>query len=188
MRTCRDRGAQRQGSSAGGGQCDLESLRRLPSSESSPHATDDDGIRRLPPSSGGLGQVGLREQGCQVAARTYRAWRSQRPAARTFSDALVVEAIREVARTTTTNVQGQRSHGFELAWTLAGNVSRRLARHVLRGHRAAKPEGCETWDGSHENVCHLGVARVGVERIDSVPHSAQIVVCVRYAPWATGLV
>lgn len=45
------------------------------------------------------GRVGLREQGCQVAARTYRAWRSQRPAARTFSDALVAEAIREVART-----------------------------------------------------------------------------------------
>jgi putative transposase len=29
----------------------------------------------------------LREQGCQVAARTYRAWRIRRPAARTISDA-----------------------------------------------------------------------------------------------------
>ena len=28
----------------------------------------------------------LREQGCQVAARTYRAWRTRRPAARTIGD------------------------------------------------------------------------------------------------------
>ncbi len=39
----------------------------------------------------------LREQGCQVAARTYRAWRSARPSARTVSDASVVDAIRDVA-------------------------------------------------------------------------------------------
>jgi hypothetical protein len=36
----------------------------------------------------------LREQGCQVAARTYRAWRRCRPpAARTLSDAVIVNAI-----------------------------------------------------------------------------------------------
>ncbi len=36
----------------------------------------------------------LREQGCPVAARTYRAWRAGRPpAARTFSDAVVIDAI-----------------------------------------------------------------------------------------------
>jgi putative transposase len=36
----------------------------------------------------------LREQGCQVAARTYRAWRSRRvPAAWTVSDAHVMNAI-----------------------------------------------------------------------------------------------
>ena len=39
----------------------------------------------------------LREQGCQIAARTYRAWRSRRPAARTISDAQTVDAVREVA-------------------------------------------------------------------------------------------
>ncbi len=39
----------------------------------------------------------LREQGCQVAARTYRAWRSRRPAARTISDAQTVNAIRGIA-------------------------------------------------------------------------------------------
>jgi transposase InsO family protein len=39
----------------------------------------------------------LREQDVQVAARTYRAWKSGQPAARTISDATVVDAVREVA-------------------------------------------------------------------------------------------
>jgi hypothetical protein len=41
----------------------------------------------------------LREQGCQVAARTYREWKSpSRPlAARTVTDAQVLDAVREVA-------------------------------------------------------------------------------------------
>ncbi len=43
----------------------------------------------------------LREQGCQVAARTYRAWRRPRPAARTVSDAAVVDSVRDLAWTTT---------------------------------------------------------------------------------------
>ena len=38
----------------------------------------------------------LREQGCQVAARTYRAWKAGRVAARTFSDARVVDVVREL--------------------------------------------------------------------------------------------
>ena len=33
----------------------------------------------------------LREQGCQVAARTYRAWRAGRPCVRTLTDAAVEE-------------------------------------------------------------------------------------------------
>ena len=39
----------------------------------------------------------LCEQGCQVAARTYRAWKTRQPSARTISDAMVVEAIEQVA-------------------------------------------------------------------------------------------
>ncbi len=35
----------------------------------------------------------LCEQGCQIAARTYRAWRSRRPAARTITDAQSIAAI-----------------------------------------------------------------------------------------------
>ncbi len=37
----------------------------------------------------------LREQGCQVAARTYRAWR-EGPAARTITDARIVDEVRSV--------------------------------------------------------------------------------------------
>jgi hypothetical protein len=47
----------------------------------------------------------LREQGCQIAARTYRAWRvAQQPAARTVSDAPVINAICDVRFTTTPRV------------------------------------------------------------------------------------
>jgi transposase InsO family protein len=48
----------------------------------------------------------LREQGVKIAARTYRAWRSRQPAARTLSDALVVDAVRDAAWTT--DPQGKR--------------------------------------------------------------------------------
>lgn len=43
----------------------------------------------------------LREQGCQIAARTYRAWREpgQRVAARTVTDALVLNTVRDLAWT-----------------------------------------------------------------------------------------
>jgi putative transposase len=39
----------------------------------------------------------LREQGVKIAARTYRAWRSPRVSARTVTDAMVVDAVREAA-------------------------------------------------------------------------------------------
>ena len=43
----------------------------------------------------------LRGQGCQIAARTYRAWRAARqPAARTVSDATVINAIFDASFTT----------------------------------------------------------------------------------------
>ena len=48
----------------------------------------------------------LREQACQVAARTYRALRRRRPAARTISDAQVVNTIRDIAWTV--NAEGRR--------------------------------------------------------------------------------
>lgn len=39
----------------------------------------------------------LKEQGVKIAARTYRSWRQGRVAARTVSDALVMDAVREIA-------------------------------------------------------------------------------------------
>ena len=51
----------------------------------------------------------LRQQGCQVAARTYRSWnQAGRPvAARTVTDALVIDAVRQVAWAT--GVDGRRT-------------------------------------------------------------------------------
>jgi transposase InsO family protein len=61
----------------------------------------------------------LREQGCQVAARTYREWKSpSRPiAARTLADAGVENAVREAA------------------WTTGADGVRRLAPEGLYGRR-----------------------------------------------------
>ncbi len=61
----------------------------------------------------------LREQGCQVAARTYREWkRPSRPVAdRTLTDAQVIDAVREAA------------------WTTGPDGLRRLAPEGLYGRR-----------------------------------------------------
>ena len=50
----------------------------------------------------------LREQGCQIAARTYRSWTSARRAvaARTVTDAHVVDAVRDIAWTTKVDRSG----------------------------------------------------------------------------------
>lgn len=59
----------------------------------------------------------LSEHGCKVAARSYRAWRTRRPAARTITDAMVVDQIRAVA------------------WTVDRHGRRRLAPEGLYGRR-----------------------------------------------------
>lgn len=61
----------------------------------------------------------LREQGCQIAARTYRDWaRANRPvAARTITDAQVTNQVRD------------------LAWTLDHQGVRRMAPEGLYGRR-----------------------------------------------------
>jgi len=50
----------------------------------------------------------LREQGCQVAARTYRSWKraGRVVAPRTVSDAQVVDAVRDIAWTTKVDRDG----------------------------------------------------------------------------------
>lgn len=68
----------------------------------------------------------LREQGCQVAARTYRAWKRARPASRTLRDAAVVDAIRTVC-------WRRDEHGM-LRLTPEGLYGRRkLTAHLRRG-------------------------------------------------------
>jgi hypothetical protein len=66
----------------------------------------------------------LREQGCQIAARTYRGWRSAAPAARTISDARVVDAVRSAAWTT--DIHGRRK------MTPEGLYGRRKMTALLR--------------------------------------------------------
>jgi len=74
----------------------------------------------------------LREQGCQVAARTYRSWKQTgRPvAARTVTDAQVIDAVGEVAWAT--GVDGRRT------LTPEGLYGRRKMTAYLR--RSAMPE------------------------------------------------
>ncbi len=62
----------------------------------------------------------LREQGCQIAARTYRAWRhaGRTVAARTVTDAQVVDAVRDIAWTTKMDSDGVRVR----SWALRGST------------------------------------------------------------------
>ena len=94
----------------------------------------------------------LREQGCQVAARTYRAWRTARPSARTVSDAHVVDAIRDIAwkvdahgraKLTPEGLYGRRKMTALLRRTShpdasAGSVDRAMAALGLSGVRRDK--------------------------------------------------
>ncbi len=66
----------------------------------------------------------LREQGCQVAARTYRAWRGAGPAARTVTDAQIVDAVRSVVWST--DADGRRK------MTPEGLYGRRKMTALLR--------------------------------------------------------
>ena len=48
----------------------------------------------------------LRQQGVQIAARTYRAWRQERVSHRTITDAIVEDAVRDAAWATITDAVG----------------------------------------------------------------------------------
>src|SRR5690625_4408464 len=72
----------------------------------------------------------LREQGLQIAARTYRAWKQKdRPVAdRTITDAMVVDAVREAAWTTTADARGILRRRL----TPEGLYGRRKMTHHIR--------------------------------------------------------
>lgn len=95
----------------------------------------------------------LREQGCQIAARTYRDWaRANRPvAARTISDATVINVIREavwkvddhgVRRMMPEGLYGRRKMTALVRRTLVhaspGSVDRAMRSLVLQGVRRSK--------------------------------------------------
>lgn len=72
----------------------------------------------------------LREQGVQVTARTYRAWKQGRVAARTVSDALVVDA----AWTDVTN-------------PITGEVRRKMTPEGRDGRSTPEPAARAAWPG-----------------------------------------
>lgn len=90
----------------------------------------------------------LRQQGCQIAARTYRAWQRQQPAARTVSDAMVMNAILDASfstdadgrrRLTPEGLYGRRKMtaylrrtGFEVAVCTVDRCMRTLGRTGVR--------------------------------------------------------
>jgi len=87
----------------------------------------------------------LREQGCQIAARTYRAWNSagRVVAARTVSDAHVVDAVRDIAWTTDAQGRRKRKMTAYLRRTVmpaasAGSVDRAMRTLGLAGVRRDK--------------------------------------------------
>ena len=96
----------------------------------------------------------LREQGCQIAARTYRSWKQpgRAVAARTITDAQVIDAVHEVAWST--NAAGQKVLAPEglygrrkmtalirrtaVADASAGSVDRAMRTLGLQGIRRSK--------------------------------------------------
>lgn len=87
----------------------------------------------------------LREQGVGVAARTYRAWRQGRVAARTVTDAMVVDAVRDAAwrtetlpdgttrrRMTPEGMYGRKKMTALIRRTAIGNASRGAVDRAMR--------------------------------------------------------
>lgn len=92
-----------------------------------------DSMRREGHAVGSVCRV-LREQGCQVAARTYRAWRAQAPAARTITDAQTINAVRDVAWTV--DAQWRRAltpEGLYGRRKMTAYLRRTTMRHVSPG-------------------------------------------------------
>ena len=102
----------------------------------------------------------LRGQGLQIAARTYRLWKQHnRPiAARTMTDAMVVDAVRDIAWTTTTAADGIVRRKL----TPEGLYGRRKMTHYLRGTRL--PDA--SWGAVDRAMRQLGLA--GVTRAKTV--------------------
>jgi hypothetical protein len=91
----------------------------------------------------------LREQGCQVAARTYRDWaRANRPvAARTINDALVTNQVRD------------------LAWKVDQEGLRRLTPEGLYGRRKMTALVRRTTPGASPGSIDRAMRSLGLQGI-----------------------
>lgn len=92
----------------------------------------------------------LREQGCQVAARTYRDWKTRPPAARTVADAELVDIIRDVC--------WRRDEDGGLRLTPEGLYGRRKLTAYLRRIGLADAAECTVAWAMHV-LDHQGVRR-----------------------------
>ena len=80
----------------------------------------------------------LREQGVEITARTYRAWRRGRVSSRTVTDAMVVDAVRDTAWTTVTLPDGTTKRKM----TPEGSHGRRrMTAHIRRTRLASASWG-----------------------------------------------
>jgi len=98
----------------------------------------------------------LREQGVAIAARTYRAWKTRRPAPRTVSDAVVVDAVRDAVwrtgedgrrRMTPEGLYGRVKMRAHLDRTVLPGVSHGAidrAMRTLRHHGVRRSKGIRT--------------------------------------------
>jgi putative transposase len=97
----------------------------------------------------------LREQGCQIAARTYRDWRTRPPAPRTISDAGLVDVIRGVC--------WRRDEDGTLRLTPEGLYGRRKLTAYLRRSGLADAAEC-TVARAMQVLGHQGVRRAKKHR------------------------
>ena len=58
----------------------------------------------------------LTEHGCQIAPSTYYAWRSRRPAARTISDAVLVNALVDLRTGADGRASPESLYGYRKTW------------------------------------------------------------------------
>jgi transposase InsO family protein len=100
----------------------------------------------------------LREQGCRVAARTYRAWRGGAVSARTVTDAQVLDAVRDAAWVTVVDAAGRQRRRL----TPEGLYGRRKMTALIR--RTRLPDA--SWGGIDRAMRSLGLA--GIRRDQGV--------------------
>jgi putative transposase len=70
----------------------------------------------------------LTEHGCQIAPSTYYAWRSRRPGLRTISDAVIVNAMRDLRTAADGRPSPESLYGYRKTW----HALRRQGLHVPR--------------------------------------------------------